>query len=211
MKTVQLPPGYNWKFGNAFDENDESMASMGVNLLLALALIYIVMAAMFESVLAPLAIITGIAFSFVGVFWTFAITGTTFQFMAMIGMLILMGIVVNNGIVMLDHVRNLRVSGLSRNDAIVQGARDRLRPILMTVATTVFGMIPLSMGDAALGGDGPPYAPMAKAIIGGLAFSTVVSLMALPAIYALMDDFGGWLTRMSRAARGQRVAGFYTS
>ena len=210
MGTVQLPPGYNWKFGNAFDENDESMASMGINLLLALALIYIVMAAMFESVLAPMAIITGIAFSFVGVFWTFAITGTTFQFMAMIGMLILMGIVVNNGIVMLDHVRNLRVSGLSRNDAIVQGARDRLRPILMTVATTVFGMIPLSMGDAALGGDGPPYAPMAKAIIGGLTFSTVVSLLALPAIYALMDDFGGWLTRMSRAARGQRVAGFHT-
>ena len=210
METVQLPPGYSWKFGNAFDENDESMASMMVNLLLALALIYIVMAAMFESALAPMAIITGIAFSFVGVFWTFAITGTTFQFMAMIGMLILMGIVVNNGIVMLDHVRNLRVSGLARNDAIVQGARDRLRPILMTVATTVFGMIPLSMGDAALGGDGPPYAPMAKAIIGGLTFSTIVSLMALPAIYALMDDFGGWLTRMSRAARGQRVAGFHT-
>ena len=210
MDAATLPPGYGWKFGNAFDENDESMQSMMTNLLLALALIYIVMAAMFESVLAPLAILTGIAFSFVGVFWTFAVTGTTFQFMAMIGMLILMGIVVNNGIVMLDHVRNLRVSGLARNDAIIAGARDRLRPILMTVATTVFGMIPLSMGDAAIGGDGPPYAPMAKAIIGGLTFSTFVSLLALPAIYALTDDLGGWLTRMSRAARGQKVAGFHT-
>ncbi|PWN55889.1 efflux RND transporter permease subunit [Abyssibacter profundi] len=208
MDQYRMPPGYDWRYGRAFNQQDENMGSMVTNLLLALILIYLVMAAMFESILAPFAIITGIGFSFIGVFWFFALTGTTFQFMAMIGMLILMGVVVNNGIVLIDHIRNLRVGGMPRDEAIATGARDRLRPILMTVGTTVLGLIPLSVGTASVGGDGPPYFPMARAIIGGLTFSTVVSLLFLPAIYSLLDDFGLWLRRLSRGARGERVTGF---
>ncbi len=202
LEEMQFPAGYGWSFGQAFDDDAENMQVMVTNMLLALALIYIVMAALFESVLAPTAIITGILFSFIGVYWFFFLTGTTFSFMAMIGMLVLMGIVVNNGIVLIDHVHQLRDRGLSRERALVQGSRDRLRPILMTAATTVLGMIPLAISETAIGSDGPPYYPMARAVIGGLVFSTVVSLLVLPTLYLLIEDLGNWGVRLSRRARG---------
>lgn len=202
LEQMQFPSGYGWSFGQAFDEDAENMQAMIVNMLLALALIYIVMAALFESVLAPTAIITGILFSFIGVYWAFFLTGTTFSFMAMIGMLVLMGIVVNNGIVLIDHVHQLREGGLSRERALIQGSRDRLRPILMTAATTVLGMVPLAISETAIGSDGPPYYPMARAVIGGLVFSTVVSLLVLPTLYLLIEDLGNWGTRTARKARG---------
>lgn len=202
LDEMELPVGTSWDFGDAFDEDAEQAQTMLVNMLLALACIYIVMAALFEATLAPTAIISGVFFSFIGVYWFFFLTGTTFSFMALIGMLLLMGIVVNNGIVMIDHVSQLRRSGLPREEALLQGASDRLRPILMTVGTTVLGMVPLSLGDASVGGDGPPYYPMARAIIGGLAFSTIVSLLLLPSIYLWMDDLGHWGRRVLGRARG---------
>ena len=112
--------------------------------------------------------------------------------MANIGILILIGVVVNNGIVLVDHMNQLRWQGFPRNEAIVQAGRDRLRPILMTVATTVLGLVPLCIGTTQLGGDGPPYFPMARAIVGGLVFSTVVSLLAVPFIYSALDDLRLW-------------------
>ncbi|HVT35855.1 MAG TPA: efflux RND transporter permease subunit, partial [Nevskiaceae bacterium] len=108
LNELQFPSGYGWAFGRAFNEEDEDMGVMMVNMALALACIYIVMAALFESVLAPTAIITGIVFSFVGVYWFFFLTHTAFSFMAMIGMLVLMGVVVNNGIVLIERVHQLR-------------------------------------------------------------------------------------------------------
>ncbi len=206
LDALALPTGTRWDFGEAFDEDAEQAQRMLQNMLLALACIYIVMAALFEAVLAPTAIISGVLFSFIGVFWFFLLTGTTFTFMAMIGLLILMGIVVNNGIVMIDHVSQLRRAGIERDSALVQGAGDRMRPILMTVFTTVLGMVPLSLGEATVGGDGPPYFPMARAIIGGLLFSTLVSLLMLPRIYAWMDDLGHWGRRVFRRARNLPLA-----
>jgi len=150
------------------------------------------MAALFESVLYPSSIITSILFAVIGVFWFFMITNTTFTFMAMIGILILMGIVVNNGIVLIDHINHLRADGMSRNKAIIQGGRDRLRPILMTAGTTILGLVPLCIGNIQIGGDGPPYFPMARAIVGGLTFSTVITLIILPTIYILLDDLKKW-------------------
>lgn len=201
LENTQLPPGYSWGFGRAFSDEQESMQTMMQNMLLAIACIYIVMAVLFESVLAPSAIITGILFSFIGVYWFFFATGTDFSFMAMIGMLVLMGIVVNNGIVLVDHVNRLRAAGLGRSEALVQGSRDRLRPILMTAATTVLGMVPLALGDTAIGGEGPAYYPMARAIIGGLVFSTGVSLLVLPTIYLALEDLGQWGRRVLHRAR----------
>lgn len=201
LNNLRFPPGYGWTYGRAFSDDEESMAAMILNLLLALILIYLVMAALFESTLLPTAIITGIAFSFVGVYWFFWITGTPFTLMAMIGLLILMGIVVNNGIVMIDYINRLRASGVPRDIAVVQGARDRLRPILMTAATTVLGMVPLAISSSAIAGNGPAYYPMARAIIGGLAFSTVISLWALPQIYLWLDDLRLWSGRVLSAAR----------
>ncbi|MDE2196915.1 MAG: efflux RND transporter permease subunit [Gammaproteobacteria bacterium] len=201
LGNLSFPPGYQWQFGQGIQQQDETTRVMVTNMLLAALMIYIVMAALFESLLHPAAIITGILFSIIGVFWFFLITHTTFSIMAMIGILILMGVVVNNGIVMVDHINQLRRAGASRYSAVLAGASHRLRPILMTMSTTILGLVPLAIGTIQVGGDGPPYYPMARAIIGGLAFSTLISLLVLPTIYVLLDDLGMWSARVIREAR----------
>jgi HAE1 family hydrophobic/amphiphilic exporter-1 len=202
MNQLELPPGYSWKEGRGFERQDETADMMATNILLGVACIFLVMAALFESLLLPFSIILGsIVFSIFGVFLFFAATGTTFSFMAMIGIMILIGVVVNNGIVLVDHINNLRIEGVPRDRAIVIAGRDRLRPILMTVATTIVGLTPLAMGTTQVGGDGPPYYPMARAIIGGLAFSTVVSLLVVPALYIYFDGLAAWGRKVMRTAR----------
>jgi HAE1 family hydrophobic/amphiphilic exporter-1 len=192
LATLSLPSGYSWGYGAQVREEEESQNVMLMNLLLALALIYLVMAALFESLIHPAAIWTSILFAIVGVFWFFLLTNTTFSIMAWIGVLILIGVVVNNSIVLIDHVNLLRKQGLSRHAAVVRGGRERMRPILMTAATTILGLIPLCVGTTQVGGNGPAYYPMARAIVGGLAFSTVVTLVLLPAVYVFFDDLRAW-------------------
>jgi HAE1 family hydrophobic/amphiphilic exporter-1 len=201
LSKVTFPPGYGFSFGGDFQRNDEAGTQMAFNTLIAMIMIFIIMAALFESLLYPLAIMSSIVFSAFGVFWFFVITNTTFTIMAAIGILVLMGVVVNNGIVMIEHINNLRREGYNRLDALVEGSRERLRPILMTMGTTILGMIPLTLGGAQIGGDGPGYYPMARAIVGGLIFSTVVSLVFLPTIYAILDDVGNWSGAAFRRAR----------
>jgi HAE1 family hydrophobic/amphiphilic exporter-1 len=200
------PPGYSWKFGRGLDEQDDTLATMAMNIVLAIVLIFLVMAALFESLLHPLAIVTSILFAIVGVFWFFAITQTILTLMAMIGLMILVGVVVNIGIVLIAHVVNLRAAGLERDAAILQAGKDRLRPILMTTATTLLGLVPLAIGDAQAGGGGPAYSPMARAIIGGLAFGALVSLFFVPAFYAWLDDLGAWRRRLSARSRATALA-----
>ncbi|MEE8538200.1 MAG: efflux RND transporter permease subunit, partial [Woeseiaceae bacterium] len=126
MEQFELPPGYSWKFGRGFDQQDETQQMMATNIMLGIACIFLVMAAVFESLLFPFSIILGsIAFSIFGVFLFFAATGTTFSFMASIGIMILIGVVVNNGIVLVDHINNLRQEGMPRNEAIIEAGRDR--------------------------------------------------------------------------------------
>jgi len=174
LDAYNFPPGYSWGFGQGVQDQDETMQVFVFNIVLAIPLIFMVMAALFESLVYPISIITSIGFSFIGVVFFFALTGTTFTIMSAIGMLILIGIVVNNGIVLVEHINFLREhENMARSEAIAQAGRDRLRPILMTVLTTVLGLVPLAFGDAAIAGGGPSYAPMARAIIGGLIFSTV--------------------------------------
>jgi HAE1 family hydrophobic/amphiphilic exporter-1 len=126
--------------------------------------------------------------------------------MAVIGILVLMGVVVNNGIVMIEHINNLRRRGLSRTDALVEGSRERLRPIMMTMGTAILAMIPIALSTKTADGM-PPYYPMARAIAGGLAFSTVVSLLFLPTIYAMLDDLRAGSAHLIRRARERRAAG----
>ena len=208
LKAASFPTGYSYSFdGGAFQEEDEAGAQMMTNLVIALLLIYIVMAAVFESLLFPAAIMSGVLFSVFGVFWLFWLTGTEFNIMAFIGILVLMGVVVNNGIVMIEHINNLRRRGKSRTDALVEGSRERLRPILMTMGTAILAMIPIAWGNTQMGGDGPPYYPMARAIAGGLAFSTVVSLLFLPTIYAILDDMRSGTARLTKRARMRKGEG----
>ncbi len=201
LEAYPFPPGYAWKFGRGIEDQDDTLQTMVINILLAIVMIYLVMAALFESLLHPFAIVSSILFAIVGVFLFFAVTRTVVTLMAMIGIMILVGVVVNIGIVLIAHVVNLRAAGMERNAAILQAGRDRLRPILMTTATTLLGLVPLAIGEAQVGGGGgPAYYPMARAIIGGLAFGALVSLFFVPAFYVWLDDLGTWRRRL--VARG---------
>ncbi|WP_245212731.1 efflux RND transporter permease subunit [Rhodohalobacter sp. SW132] len=201
MNQIIYPTGYSWSYGRSFGNDMDAMNTMLFNIGIAFFLIYLIMASLFESLLYPSSVLSCIFFGVIGIFWFFFITGTTFDLMAFIGILILMGIVVNNGIVLVDHINNLRAEGLSRREAVIQGGRDRMRPILMTAGTTVLGLLPLCFGTTMIGGDGgPPYFPMARAIVGGLTFSTVITLIVLPSIYVILDDIGIWGARIVRAS-----------
>jgi hydrophobic/amphiphilic exporter-1 (mainly G- bacteria), HAE1 family len=206
LAAAQMPPGYRYTFEGAFRQNDESGQQMLFNTLMALVMIYVVMAAVFESLLFPAAIMSSVVFSILGVFWLFWITQTTFTIMASIGILVLMGVVVNNGIVMVEHINNLRRAGMPRTEALVAGSRERLRPILMTMGTAILALVPLCFSTTQIGGGGPAYYPMARAIAGGLAFSTVVSLLFLPTIYAILDDLRSATSKTIARARGRMPA-----
>ncbi|MFT3762509.1 MAG: efflux RND transporter permease subunit [Pseudoxanthomonas sp.] len=203
---VQFPPGYGYTFsGASFNINFDGMDQMKNAIAIALVLMLVIMAAVFESLLFPLAIMSCVVFSIFGVYWLFWITGTEMNIMAVIGILVLMGVVVNNGIVMIEHINNLRRRGLPRTEALVEGSRERLRPIMMTMGTAILAMIPIALHTDTPDGM-PPYYPMARAIAGGLAFSTVVSLLFLPTIYALLDDLRASTKRLLHKARGVREA-----
>lgn len=207
LEGVSWPAGYHYSFEgiNVFD-SDEAGKRMLFNLVIALIMIYVVMAAVFESLLFPSAIMSGVVFSLFGVYWLFWMTGTSFNIMALIGILVLMGVVVNNGIVMVEHINTHRRAGMSRTEALVAGSCERLRPILMTMGTAILAMIPIAIGDTRMAGDGPSYYPMARAIAGGLAFSTVVSLLFLPTIYAVLDDWRLRQRALWQRARGKAAA-----
>jgi HAE1 family hydrophobic/amphiphilic exporter-1 len=203
LNQIELPQGYQWSLDGSFQRQQENQSVMLVNTLLAVALIYIVMAALFESILLPTAVITSLLFSIVGVFWALMVTGQSISIMAMIGILILMGIVVNNGIVLVDRINQLLEQGATLERAIIDGSVSRLRPILMTVSTTVLGLVPLAFGTTQIGGDGPPYAPMAIAIIGGLVFSTLTSLFLVPYAYARLLGIRARWQRLRQRAQAQ--------
>ncbi|MFT3756751.1 MAG: efflux RND transporter permease subunit [Pseudoxanthomonas sp.] len=202
---MQFPPGYGYTFsGGSFNINFDGKEQMSNAIVIALVLMFVIMAAVFESLLFPLAIMSCVLFSIFGVYWLFWITGTEMNIMAIIGILVLMGVVVNNGIVMIEHINNLRRRGLSRTDALVEGSRERLRPIMMTMGTAILAMIPIALHTDTPDGM-PPYYPMARAIAGGLAFSTVVSLLFLPTIYAILDDLRAGTKRLLVRARMTRA------
>lgn len=205
MGSVELPAGYGWSFGTGFARDSDAGAQMLFNTMVALLLVYMLMCAMFESMVFPVAIMVTFIFSILGVYWLFWLTGTTFSIMAAIGVLILMGVVVNNGIVMIVHINQLRDDGMTRSAALCTGASERLRPILMTMTTTILGMLPLALTATQAWSDGPAYYPMARALVGGLAFSTLLTLLALPCMYALLDDLRGWTGRVLRDGIDGRI------
>lgn len=202
MEQISLPTGYDWSLDGGFRRQQEEQALMLVNMLLAVCLVYMVMAALFESLLLPSAVIGSLLLAITGVFWGLMITGTGIEVMAMIGMLILMGIVVNNGIVLVDQINQLRDEGIPLENAILEGSSRRIRPILMTVATTILGLMPLAFGSTQIGGDGPPYAPMAITIISGLIFSTVTSLYFVPHAYSRLLF---WRSHWERVWKGSKA------
>ena len=173
--------------GKGFEQDMETFQEMVVNTLFAILLIYMLLAALFESLLHPVSIVMAIAFSVVGVLDALGLANTA-DFNDVDRNVAFGGIVVNNGIVLLSRIIQLRREGLDRSQAISLSVQHRLRPILMTTCTTIAGMLPLALGEARVGGLGPSYAPMARAIIVGLTVATVTTLVVLPVIYILLDD-----------------------
>jgi len=159
-------------------------------------MIYMLMASLFESFLHPFTIMCSIPFAFIGVALIFRLTNTTLNNISMMGLIILCGIVVNNAIVLLHHVNQLRSEGLDRREAIVTGGRDRLRPILMAALTTILGLVPLAFFQEE--GRGAMWASMGKAVIGGLTASTFLTLILIPTFYSIFDDISRWFHELGR-------------
>ena len=202
MDALDLPPGYSWGWNDRILEQEGQNAQMGVNFLLALLLVYIVMASLFESLAQPFAILFAIFFAFPGATWMLAATGTPFNLMSQIGLLILMGIVVNNGIVLLDHVNQLRARGMGDVEAILTAGRHRLRPILMTATTTIVGLVPLAVRGATVGG--VFYFPLARTVMGGLISSALLTLVMLPLVNLGVEGVARWAKSIWAVSGGRR-------
>jgi len=198
---LDLPYGYAWTFGRWEERRKEKTQEFITNLLLALLLIFAVMASLFESVRQAIALMVALPFALSGAAWTLYATGTDFDQPAAVGLLLLIGIVVNNGIVMIEHVNGYRREGMPREEALVRGGRERLRPILMTALTTLLSLVPMVIQKPALGG--VYYYSMALVIMGGLAVSTFLTSVLLPTNTTLVEDGFTGLGRL--IARGARL------
>jgi HAE1 family hydrophobic/amphiphilic exporter-1 len=184
LASVDLPPGYRISIGGEERDRAESFRSLRFALILSVVLVYMVMASLFESFLHPFTVMLSLPLAGVGVVLAFWLFGKPLSITAFIGVIMLGGIAVNDSIVLVDRINQLRETARTVRDAIVQAARDRVRPILMTSATTVLALLPMAIG---LGEGGELRAPMAIAVIGGLVSSTVMILVVIPVVYELVD------------------------
>lgn len=186
LEGLELPDGYAWNWGQEHHREDETLRIMLRGVLISICVVLLLMAALFESFSQPLAILITLPLALFGAFWTLWLSGFVFEILGFIGVIILVGVVVNNGIVMVDHVNTLRREGKKRIDALIEGCGDRLRPVLMTVITTVVGLTPLALSEFTVAG--VYIQSMAVAMIGGLISSTVFTLIALPVWYTAVED-----------------------
>ena len=194
IAALDIPEGVRVSFGGDIEEQRESFRDLTLLLVLAIALVYIVMAAQFQSFRGPLVIMFSIPFAFVGVVLAFLVTGTTLNMISFLGMVMLMGIVVNNAIVLVDYTNILRKRGLGVREAIIASGRRRLRPVLMTALTTMCGMLPLALSRSE---GAESWNPLGVSMVGGLLVATVVTLVLVPTIYSVFE---------SRSPRGEGIS-----
>jgi HAE1 family hydrophobic/amphiphilic exporter-1 len=195
---IEMPYGYSWTYGRWQERRKEKSQEFITNLLLALLLVFAVMAGLFESVRQAIALMVALPFALSGAFWTLWFTGTDFDQPAAVGLLLLIGIVVNNGIVMTEHINSYRRAGMTRFDAMIKGGRERLRPILMTALTTLLSLVPIVVQKPNLAG--VYYYSMALVIMGGLVVSTFLTSVLLPTTTSIVEDGFGRVGRMILAA-----------
>lgn len=186
FKNFKFPTGYTYQKGERERRFGEMFGDFQTAVIFSLILVFLIMGVLFESFALPLSVLVAIPAAFVGSYWFLYLTGTTFELMAMIGMVVLIGVVVNNAIVLIDLINQYRKSGMQREQAILVAGMHRIRPILMTALTTIFGLMPMAVGNTSL--VGIPYAPMGITLIGGLASSTFLTLFAIPLFYTYLDD-----------------------
>ncbi len=184
---LEVPQGVTTYIGGSYEDQQESFGALILLMVLALMLVYIVMAAEFESYLMPFIIMLAIPFAFTGVILGLLITGSTLSIVAALGAVMLIGIVTKNGIVLIDYINLMRERGYRMIEAVALSCRSRLRPVLMTSFTTILGMVPMALST----GDGAEtWQPMGISVIGGMVFSTIVTMLIVPAVYAATDKSG---------------------
>ncbi|MDH6313514.1 HAE1 family hydrophobic/amphiphilic exporter-1 [Parabacteroides sp. PFB2-10] len=187
LRNMEIPPEISWNIGGTYEDQQETFADLGVLALLILLLVFIVMAAQFESLVDPFVIMFSIPFAVVGVIWGLVVTQTALGIMALIGMIMLLGIVVKNGIVLIDYTILCRERGMGIIAACVAAGKSRLRPVLMTTLTTVLGMIPMAVGT----GEGAEmWRSMGMTVAWGLSVSTLITLVIVPVVYAVFAGNG---------------------
>lgn len=192
IEGVQMPPGFYWDWGTDQKRRAEEFSGMWLAVVLAIGLIYMLLASQFESFIHPLTILLSVPLAGAGVVLALFLTGHAFGLTAFIGVLMLVGIVVKNGILLVDYTNQLRSRGMMREEALLIAGPTRLRPILMTASAAALGMLPLALG---LGKGSEIQAPMATAVIGGLTTSTFLTLFVVPAVYSILDDVAARLRR----------------
>lgn len=194
---IPLSPGYRFVIGGSTKDIQETLGYAASALLLAIVFIYLILASQFRSFVQPIAIMVSLPLSLIGVLLALLLWRSTLNIFSIIGFIMLMGLVTKNAILLVDFVNQQRASGVDRTNAILSAARIRLRPILMTTAAMVFGMLPLALG---LGEGSEQRAPMAHAVIGGVIASTMLTLLIVPVVFTYLDDLGAWVLRV--ASRG---------
>lgn len=199
---LDLPAGYTVEYTGQNEEMMESFGSLAIALLLAFLLVYAVMAVQYESFFNPFVIMFSIPTAIIGIVFGLLITGRTFSVTAFIGVIMLVGIVVSNAIIFVDYLNKLRERGMERNEAIVEAGRVRLRPILMTALTTILAMFPMALG---LGEGGEMQAPLATVVVAGLTVSTFITLLLVPVIYSILDDWGQKLSRRFKLGKAEKT------
>lgn len=200
LQDYNMPKGYTYSIGGENEEMVDAFSQLGLALILAIILIYMVMAAQFESLIYPFIIMFTVPLAFSGGALALFITRRALGVTALIGVIILSGIVVNNGIVLIDYINVLRKEGKERDEAITIAGPVRLRPILMTTLTTILGLVPLALG---IGEGAELMAPMGTVVIGGLTLSTVLTLVLVPVLYTIFDDLSS--KTKSRIRRRKRI------
>ena len=186
----QLAAGYSTRMGGETEQLQETTGYVLETILLAIILIFLILASQFESFTQPFAIMMTLPLSLIGVLLALLLTNDTLNMMSMIGLIMLMGLVTKNAILLVDNANERRLKGSDRRTALIDAGAVRLRPIMMTTAAMIFGMLPIAL---ALGEGGGFRAPMARAVIGGLITSTMLTLIVVPVVYTLMDDMAGWV------------------
>jgi HAE1 family hydrophobic/amphiphilic exporter-1 len=181
---------------------NDDVSAMFFAAILSVVFIYLLMGFLFESFILPLSIILTIPLSIIGVYWMHYATGKDLDMLGIVGIVLLIGVVVNNGIVLIDYVNRLRAGGMSRAEALAQATDRRFRPIMMTAITTIGGMIPLAFAGSGGGDDGLSYTSFSMTLIGGMTTATLLTLLVVPVFYTFFDDAREVLTQVMRRSLG---------
>ncbi|MFN0058346.1 MAG: efflux RND transporter permease subunit [Planctomycetota bacterium] len=202
LRSIDVPEGYDLVMSDFIARDEENFRDVLQAGALSFLLIFFLMGVLFESFLLPVAVITSVPFLFVGALWALCAFGESLDEMAYVGFILLIGVVVNNAIVLIDCVSRFRPQFSDRNQAIVAATAARLRPILMTALTTIVGLIPMLALPSK--GEGIDYRPLAAVIFGGMASATMFTLVAVPLAYSVLDDMRGWFGRVARSVGRRR-------